>query len=265
MVLDFGLTPNSLLSYFRAAVDATAANGFPLHTPAAEFAQPAGLRQFLRRRRVRRIRAISVSRHLRAFQEARAWDSPPTRFTSAKSRTLPRAPSSPRSIRPPPTCRTRSAKTKATTTRAPRIPNRRALERCVAQTRRRPSGLRLYLRDGGHRRHVSAAAARRPRHRLGRRLRRRLSPDHAVARAVRPRVQFRGYVQRRKRPSRAAAEHQDALRRDAHQSHDDRHRHRRDGRHRQRAQPHAGRGQHLPQSLPAAAARSSARTSSCTR
>ena len=31
----------SILSYFRAAVDATAANGSPLHTPAGEFVQPA--------------------------------------------------------------------------------------------------------------------------------------------------------------------------------------------------------------------------------
>src|SRR5579862_10059526 len=41
-----------ILSYFRPAVVVTAANGFPLHTPAGEFVQPVRLRQCLRRTRL---------------------------------------------------------------------------------------------------------------------------------------------------------------------------------------------------------------------
>ena len=107
-------------------------------------------------------------------------------------------------------------------------PNRKALERCRRETRRRHGGVLFSSGHGGDRFCVSAAAARRPRDSLGIGLWRRVPLDDATS--VQFGMEFSLWIPLRStKCARAEAEHENDLRRDADQPHDDRHRHRRDG------------------------------------
>ena len=118
---------------------------------------------------------------------------------------------------------------------------------------RRAVGVRFHDGHGGDRRGVSPVAPGRPRHYFGGGVRGRVPADHAVADAVRAGVQLHRYVERGECARGDSSQHQDDLCRDADQPHDDHHRHRRDGPDRRRAPADAGGGQHVSQSLPAAA------------